>query len=122
MPLSEDKAMVAPLLKGVAGPLKMLTKESGGIRLIPTFMRMRVQPLCRLDHPMWEFQGATVSTRPTDVELLKNELVTNVRSVTNLRSLDPCDIDCPVKPYAADNHFSRYEFLFYVFMTASCLY
>ena len=79
---------------------------------------MRVQPLWRRDYPVWEFQGMTDSTRLTDEELLKNELVTKVRSVTNIRSSDHCDVDCPVKPYGAENPLPELRFLLHAFATA----
>ena len=56
---------MAPLLGAIAELLKAMGKEVGGIHLIATMMRRRVQPLRLRDHPMWEYQGEEDSTSLT---------------------------------------------------------
>ena len=94
---------MAPLLGAVADLLKAMGKEVGGIRLIATMMRRRVQSLRLRDHPMWEYASEEDSTRLTKEKPSKRAIETSVRAVTSLRAPDPCDIDCPVKPYGVDN-------------------
>ena len=55
-----------------------------------TLFRLRVQPLSARPHPMWVVEG--VSTESLDDE----EVEAKVRSITNLRVADTCNVKCPV--------------------------
>ena len=52
---------------------------------------------------MWQYEGAHDASRMSPDELSKNELDTHVRSITSIKATDPCNLDCPVTPYGADN-------------------
>ena len=100
---SAGAAEVAPLLGAVAELLKAMGKEAGGIFLIATMMKRRVQPLRLRDHPMWQYTGEEDSTRLSKEKHTKRAVETAVRAVTNLRAADPCNIECQVKAFAVDN-------------------
>ena len=95
-PLSkEDREATKPLLTLLRDLLKTLGRESGGVHLIATFYRLRVQPLRRRAQPMWAHE---TGDEPDD-----EEVKSKVRSITSLRAADPCNVKCPVKPYGPNN-------------------
>lgn len=94
-PLSkEEKEATKPLLALLRGLLKTLGRETGGVHLIATFYRLRVQPLRSRVQPMWAREGE---------ELDDEEVESKVRSITSLRAADPCNVKCPVEPYGPKN-------------------
>ena len=95
---SAEEAEAAPLL----GKIDELLGSMTGVHLIATFVKMRVWPLRARAHLMWAYEGVQDSSRMSTEELSKNELVAHVRSITSLRSSDPCNVDCPVTPYGAE--------------------
>ena len=108
-PLSkEDREATQPLLTLLRGLLKSLGRETGGIHLIATFFRLRVQPLRARDHPMWARDAAGDELDDDAVEL-------KVRSITSLRAADPCNVKCPVKPYGPDNPVPEVSLLLFCF-------
>ena len=92
-----EKEAVRPLLSLLRDLTKTLGHEAGGVFLMATFFRLRVQPLSARPHPMWAAKG--VSTEPLDDE----EVETKVRSITNLRVADTCNVKCPIAGYGASN-------------------
>ena len=95
-PLSKgDREATKPLLALLRDLLKTLGRESGGVRLIATFFRLRVQPLRRRAQPMW--------ARESGDELDDEEVESKVRSITSLRAADTCSVKCPVEPYGPNN-------------------
>jgi hypothetical protein len=96
---AEEMEEARPLLTRIDGLLDKVT----GLHLIATFVKRRVWPLRAQAHPMWAYEGASDSTRMSPEELSRNELVTHVRHITSLTTADPCNIDCPVTPYGAEN-------------------
>ena len=91
----EDKESTKPLLALLRGLLTTLGREKGGIHLIATFHRLKVQPLRRREQPMWELA--------VDTSLDDAQIATKVRNITSLRVADPCNVKCPVEPYGPNN-------------------
>ena len=52
---------------------------------------------------MWQYEGVLDSSRMSQEELSKNELVTHVRSITSIKASDPCNVNFPVTLYGVDN-------------------
>ena len=97
-PLSAvEKEAVRPLLSLLHELTQTLGRDAGGVFLMATFFRLRVQPLSARPHPMWAAEG--VSAKPLDDE----EVEASVRSITNLRAADTCNVKCPISPYGASN-------------------
>ena len=71
------------------------SRESGGVHLIATFYRLRVQPLRRRAQPMWAHE--------TGDELDDDEVESKVRRITSLRTANTCNVKCPVEPYGPNN-------------------
>ena len=95
---TEEQAEAAPLLSKIGKLLGNVT----GAHLIATFVKMRVWLIRARAHPMWQYEGMLDSSRMSQEELSKNELVAHVRSITSIKSSDPCNADCPVTPYGPD--------------------
>ena len=93
-----------PLLGLLRDVLKTLGRDAGGVFLMATFLRLRVQPLAARPHPMWAAEGASIE--PLDDE----EVETKVRSITNLRAADHCNVQCPVAAYGAANPIPEVSF------------
>ena len=101
-----------------------------GAHLIATFVKMRVWPIHARAHPMWHYEGVLDSSRMNQEELSKNELVAHVRSITSIKSSDPCNVDCPVTPYGTDRPFPEvsapyvlfviWRYHFFAFLTFDC--
>jgi Putative gypsy type transposon len=107
-PLSkEDREATQPLLTLLRGLLKSLGRETGGIHLIATFFRLRVQPLRSRVHPMWAREDA-------GNELDDDAVESKVRSITSLRAADPCNVKCPVEPYGPNNPVPEVSFVCFV--------
>ena len=100
---SDERETVKPFVSTIASLLTRLGKESGGIHLIATFLRMQVQPLRARVHPMWEVQGVNDPTRLSSAVLSDEEVMQKVRAITSLRAADPCNVKCPVVPYGSEN-------------------
>ena len=114
-PLStEEQAEAAPLLEKIAKMLGTVT----GVHLIATFVKLRVWPLRARAHPMWQYEGAHDASRMSPDELSKNELDTDVRSITSIKATDPCNLDCPVTPYGADNPLLEVSLAFMYFLSS----
>ena len=96
---AEEMAEATPLMARIDGMLDKVT----GIQLIATFVKRRVWPIHARAHPMWEYEGASDNTRMSPNELSGNELKGHVRSITNLKADDSCNVDCPVAPYGLEN-------------------
>ena len=96
-----------PLLALLRDLLKTLGRESGGVHLIATFYRLRVQPLHRRAQPMWALDHGD--------ELDDDEVESKVRSITSLRAADTCNVKCPVRPYGPDNPVPEVSFLLFCF-------
>ena len=112
-PLSkEDREATKPLLALLRDLLKTLGRETGGVHLIATFFRLRVQPLRSRVHPMWAHEDGD---EPDD-----EEVESKVRSITSLRAADTCNVKCPVKPYGPNNPVPEVSFLFVVLL--SCMF
>jgi hypothetical protein len=91
-PLSqEDREAIKPLVTLLRGLLKSLGRETGGVHLIATFYRLRVQPLRARVQPMWAREGGD--------GLDDEEVESKVRSITRLRVADTCNVKCPVELY-----------------------
>ena len=82
---TEEKAEAAPLLSQIGNMLGNVT----GVHLIATFVKMWVWPIRARAHPMWQYEGVLDSSRMSQEELSKNELVTHVRSITSIKASDP---------------------------------
>ena len=95
----EEMEEVAPLLTRIGEMLDRMT----GIHLIATFVKRRVWPIRARAHPMWEYAGADDVTRMHAEELSTNELLGQVRHITNLSSSHKCDVNCPIEPYGLEN-------------------
>ena len=109
----EEKEAIKPLLSLLCNLLKTLGRESGGVHLIATFFRLRVQPLRARPHPMWAAEGAG------GPQLDDEEVEFKVRSITSLRAADPCNVKCPIAAYGATNPVP--EVSFYLVFFHSCL-
>ena len=96
---AEELTEAKPLLSRIGSLLDEIT----GVQLMATFLKRRVWPIRARAHPMWQYEGVLDSSRMSQEELSKNELVTHVRSITSLKASDPCNVDCPVTPYGVDN-------------------
>jgi Putative gypsy type transposon len=96
---SKEMAEAAPLMTRVDGLLDKVT----GIQLIAMFVKRRVWPIRARAHAMWEYEGAGDATRMSPEELSRSEVVAHVRSITNLKADDPCQIDTSVDPYGLEN-------------------
>ena len=90
-----EAAEAAPLITKIEGLLGSLT----GMQIIATFVCMRVWPLQAHTLPMWAYEGPGEVTRMSPVELSANKLAAHVRMITCTKSLDPCIVECAVKPY-----------------------
>ena len=101
----EEKEAARLLLSLLRNLTKTLGRETGGVFLMATFFRLRVQPLGARPHPMWAVEG--VSTEPLDDE----EVEAKVRAITNLRVADICNVKCPVAAYGATNPVPEVMFL-----------
>ena len=107
-PLSKgDRKATQPLLALLRGLLKSLGRETGGVHLIATFFKLRVQPLRSRVHPMWALEHGN--------ELDDDEVESKVRSITSLRTADTCNVKCPVKPYGPNNPVPEVSFLLLCF-------
>jgi len=103
-PLSkEDKEATKPLLGLLHGLLKTLGRETGGVHLMATFFRLRVQPLRARVHPMWAYEGVGDPDRTSPIELDDEAVESKVRNITSLRAADPCNVKCPVELYSPSN-------------------
>ena len=94
---AEEREATMPLLGLLRDVLKTLGRDAGGIFLMATFFRLRVQPLAARPHPMWAAEGASIE--PLDDEGVEAK----VRSITNLRAPDHCNVKCPVAAYGVAN-------------------
>ena len=110
----EEKEAVKPLLSLLRHLLKTLGRESGGVHLIGTFFRLRVQPLRARPHPMWAHE-VVGDPQPDDEEV---EL--KVRSITSLRAADPCNVKCPVAVYGSTNPVPEVGFCLFPFLLSRC--
>ena len=99
-----------PLLSLLRNLLRTLGRESGGVYLMATFFRLRVQLLRARPHPMWAVEG--VSDQPLDDE----EVETKVRGITSLRAADPCNVKCPVAAYGGANPVPEVSFCIVLFV------
>ena len=114
---AEEKEAARPLLGLLRDLTKTLGREAGGVFLMATFFRLRVQPLGARPHPMWAVQG--VSTEPLDDEKVEAK----VRSITNLRAADTCNVKCPVAAYGASNPVPEVSLgLFFFCLDSTCVY
>ena len=84
---------------------KSLGRETGGVHLIATFYRLRVQPLRSRVQPMWAREGGD--------ELGDDEVESKVRSITSLRAADPCNVKCLVEPYGPNNPVPEMSVVFF---------
>ncbi|PNT70581.1 hypothetical protein BRADI_2g13705v3 [Brachypodium distachyon] len=64
-------------------------------------MKRRIQPLQARVHPMWDYSGATDSTRVCMQELSGEDLLTRVRVVTR-KEITSDDLESPLPPYGPD--------------------
>ena len=96
---TDEAAEAAPLITKIEGLLGSLM----GMQLIATFVCMRVWPLQAHAHPMWAYEGPGDDTRMSSVELSANELAAHVWMITCTKYLDPCKVDCALKPYGLES-------------------
>jgi len=113
---AEELAEAAPLMTRIDEMLGTVT----GIHLIATFVKRRVWPIRARAHPMWEYEGASDSTRMSPEELSRNELLSHVRSITNLTQDKPCNVDCPVAAYGLENPLLEVRMLCIMLAFRSC--
>ena len=75
-------------------------KELGGIQIMSTFVRRRIQPLCARHHPMWLYSGRKDSTRISREELGPEELHKIICSLTSLADKSEVSYDPLIEPFS----------------------
>ena len=77
--------------------------EVSGLQLIAIFVKRCVQPIQFRAHPMWRFEGVDDPTRVLHEQFSSIELESRVQRITKIGQKDQCLLECPVRPFAADN-------------------
>ena len=98
-----EEADVAPLYRRVVELRRTAGLEVSGLQLIALFVKRCIQPIQFRPHPMWRFEGAQDPTRVLHEEFSSIELESRVHRITKLGQKDKCLLECPVRPFAADN-------------------